>query len=70
MNCKHLPATVSELIPGAVDAVKRPPSASPPKVSHATDTVPLVQNLPVEQAFMGQEPLPFFNPLRLPAVHC
>lgn len=50
--------------------LKDPPVLPPPKVSHATDTVPLVQNLPVEQAFMGQEPLPFFNPLRLPAVHC
>lgn len=70
MNCKHHPTPVSELIPGAVDAVKRPPSCFSPQVSHTTDTVTLVQNLAIEQAFMDQESLPFFNPLRLTAVHC
>lgn len=41
-----------------------------PQVSHTTNTVTLVQNLAIEQAFMDQESLPFFNPLRLTAVHC
>lgn len=53
MNCKHLPATVSELIPGAVDAVKRPPLCSPLQVSPTTDTVPLVQNLNYIAGFHG-----------------
>lgn len=71
MNCKHLPATVSALIPGAVDEVNRPPLVLPPQqVYHTSDTVTLVQNLAIEQVFMDQEPLPLLNPLRLTAVYC